>query len=52
MLVVITTIPLLLWQGVRGAALIWASLLILLVVWRHRGNIGRMIKGSEEKVPT
>jgi glycerol-3-phosphate acyltransferase PlsY len=24
----------------------------VVVVWRHRGNIQRMVSGSEEKVPT
>ena len=27
------------------------GLIIALVVWRHRGNIKRMVSGSEEKVP-
>jgi acyl phosphate:glycerol-3-phosphate acyltransferase len=45
------TLPLALWRGVEGLALLWLGIMILLVVWRHRGNIGRMIKGSEQKVP-
>jgi glycerol-3-phosphate acyltransferase PlsY len=28
------------------------ALMIALGVWRHRGNIRRMVSGSEEKVPT
>jgi glycerol-3-phosphate acyltransferase PlsY len=40
------------WQGVSGLALVWVVLIIALVVWRHRGNIKRMVSGSEEKVPT
>ena len=52
LLLVVITIPLLIWAGVSGAALIWAGLIILLIVWRHRGNIGRMIRGREEKVTT
>ncbi|MGC2240738.1 MAG: glycerol-3-phosphate 1-O-acyltransferase PlsY [Acidimicrobiia bacterium] len=52
MLVVAMTIPLFLWRGVTGMALVWVALMILIVVWRHRGNIGRMVSGSEEKVPT
>jgi glycerol-3-phosphate acyltransferase PlsY len=52
MVIVVITIPLLLWQGVTGLALVWVSLIIALVVWRHRGNIKRMAAGREEKVPT
>lgn len=52
LVLVVITIPLLIWSGVTGAALIWAALIILLIVWRHRGNIGRMIRGREEKVTT
>ena len=52
MLLVVITPPLLIWRGVRGVSLIWVFLIIGLVVWRHRGNIQRMIRGREEKVPT
>jgi glycerol-3-phosphate acyltransferase PlsY len=52
MLLVLLTPPLLYWQGVRGWAWVWLGLTIALVVWRHRGNIERMYRGSEEKVPT
>jgi glycerol-3-phosphate acyltransferase PlsY len=52
LLLAVITIPLLIWSGVTGAALIWAALIILLIVWRHRGNIGRMIRGREQKVTT
>lgn len=52
MVIVVITIPLLMWQGVAGLSLLWAGLMILVVVWRHRGNIQRMVSGSEEKVPT
>lgn len=52
MVIVVITIPMLLWQGVRGLSLLWVALIIALVVWRHRGNIRRMVSGSEEKVPT
>ena len=50
MAAVMATIPLALWQGVRGVALVWLALTIALVVWRHRSNIARMIRGSEQKV--
>lgn len=52
MLLVVITLPLLAWRGVSGMGLVWVALMIALVVWRHRGNIQRMIRGAEEKVPT
>jgi glycerol-3-phosphate acyltransferase PlsY len=52
MVIVFITIPMLMWQGVAGLSLLWAGLMIVVVVWRHRGNIQRMVSGSEEKVPT
>ena len=52
MVIVVITIPLLIWQGVSGLSLLWVALIIALVVWRHRGNIKRMVSGSEEKVTT
>ncbi|HYJ24750.1 MAG TPA: glycerol-3-phosphate 1-O-acyltransferase PlsY [Acidimicrobiia bacterium] len=52
MVIVVITVPLLIWQGVTGLSLVWVALIIALVVWRHRGNIKRMVSGSEEKVPT
>jgi acyl phosphate:glycerol-3-phosphate acyltransferase len=52
MVIVVITVPLLIWQGVTGLSLVWVALIIALVVWRHRGNIKRMVSGSEEKVST
>ena len=52
MVIVVITIPILIWQGVSGLSLVWVALIIALVVWRHRGNIRRMVSGSEERVPT
>jgi acyl phosphate:glycerol-3-phosphate acyltransferase len=52
MVIVVITIPILIWQGVTGLSLVWVALIIALVVWRHRGNIKRMLSGSEERVPT
>jgi len=52
MLLIVITVPLLIWQDVPSESLIWAGAIILLIVWRHKGNIGRMIKGREEKVST
>lgn len=52
LIVVFASVPLALWQGVGGLALVWLLATIALVVWRHRGNIQRMIRGSEQKVST
>ena len=47
------TIPLAIWiYDLSGMGLVWTGLTIALVVWRHKANIGRMVKGSEQKVPT
>jgi glycerol-3-phosphate acyltransferase PlsY len=51
LILTVATVPLAIWQGVEGLGLLWLALMILLVLWRHRGNIGRMIRGSEQKVP-
>ena len=51
MLLVVVTLPLLIWRGVTGLGLVWFGLIIALVVWRHRGNIERMLAGNEQKVP-
>jgi glycerol-3-phosphate acyltransferase PlsY len=50
MTVAAITIPLAVWQGVRGLSLVWMAATIALVVWRHRSNIIRMLRGSETKV--
>lgn len=50
MVILVITIPLLVWRGVTGLALVWVGLTILLIVWRHRGNIRRMVAGSEQRV--
>jgi glycerol-3-phosphate acyltransferase PlsY len=52
MIIVVITVPMLIWQDVPPESLLWAAAIILLVIWRHKGNIGRMIKGTEEKVST
>ncbi|MGD2102553.1 MAG: glycerol-3-phosphate 1-O-acyltransferase PlsY [Acidimicrobiia bacterium] len=52
LILVVASVPLAIWQGVSGMALVWLVATIVLVVWRHRGNILRVIGGSEEKVPT
>jgi len=52
LMVAAATIPLAMWQGASGLALVWLSSTVALVVWRHRANILRMMRGDEEKVPT
>ena len=49
--VMVLTIPLAIWRGVEGLGLVWIGLMLLLVLWRHRGNIRRMFTGTEQKVP-
>lgn len=49
---VLAAIPLALWQGTNGAALAWLAATIALIVLRHAPNIKRMIRGSEQRVPT
>lgn len=38
--------------GARGWSLVWLGAILVLIVWRHRPNIRRMLQGSEQKVPT
>jgi glycerol-3-phosphate acyltransferase PlsY len=50
LVIMVITIPILIWQGVGGASLVWVGLIIALILWRHRGNIQRMVSGREPKV--
>jgi len=52
LVILVITIPILIWQDVKGVSLVWVALLIALIVWRHRGNIQRMVAGREPKVTT
>ena len=52
LVIMVITIPVLIWQGVGGASLVWVALIIALIIWRHRGNIQRMVAGREHKVTT
>jgi glycerol-3-phosphate acyltransferase PlsY len=36
--------------GARGADLWWAGAIVLLVVFRHRGNVARLVSGEERSV--
>jgi glycerol-3-phosphate acyltransferase PlsY len=37
-------------DGVHGWALVWLGAAVVLVMYRHRGNIARLFRGSERKV--
>lgn len=50
LIVVFGTIPLAIWQGVSGMALVWLLVTVVLIVWRHRGNIQKVVRGDEQKV--
>lgn len=50
LVVVSAAIPLLIWQGEPRSALLWVGASLLLVVWRHKGNITRMMDGGDNKV--
>jgi glycerol-3-phosphate acyltransferase PlsY len=50
--VLLATIPLALWQGVRGVSLTWLAAMLILVTYRHRGNISRILRRDEQKVIT
>ncbi|HUF16240.1 MAG TPA: glycerol-3-phosphate 1-O-acyltransferase PlsY [Acidimicrobiia bacterium] len=52
LIVIAFSIPLAIWQGVSGLSLVWLLATIILVVWRHKANIERVLKGSEQRVPT
>ena len=50
--VMAVSVPLAMWQGASGLALLWLGATIALIVWRHRTNIGRVFRGDEQKVAT
>ena len=49
-LVALAAIPAVLLQGAGGWVLVWVAAGVALVVYRHHGNIGRLLKGTERKV--
>ena len=49
---VLSAIPLAAWFGVEGLSLLWLGAIILLILWRHKDNIVRMLRGNEQKVTT
>jgi glycerol-3-phosphate acyltransferase PlsY len=50
--VVVLTMPAAWWSGLRGSSLVVLAATILLVVYRHRGNIERLLGRGERKVVT
>jgi acyl phosphate:glycerol-3-phosphate acyltransferase len=47
---VFVTVPLAWFVGVQGLAFLWFSLIVVLIIFRHKDNISRLIRGSEQKV--
>ena len=50
LVVVLLTLPLAYWQGVRWPALGVVVAMLALVTFRHRGNISRIFRRAEQKV--
>ncbi|MFP3913410.1 MAG: glycerol-3-phosphate 1-O-acyltransferase PlsY [Actinomycetota bacterium] len=46
----IAAVPVAMWQGVEGTALVVIGAMFLLVVLRHRTNIARLVAGEEHSV--
>jgi glycerol-3-phosphate acyltransferase PlsY len=49
-LVALAAVPAALIQGAGGWVLVWLGVGVVLVVYRHHGNIERLFKGTERKV--
>lgn len=45
-------VPLAYLFGAGGWSLGWLGAILVLIIWRHRPNIQRMLQGSEQRVPT
>lgn len=45
--VVLLSLPGVWLVGYEGWALLWAGLMVALIVWRHRSNIARLVRGEE-----
>lgn len=50
LVVTVASIPILIWQGVSGWGLVWFGIMLGLVIYRHRGNISRIMKRREQTV--
>ena len=49
---VLSSVPLAAVSGVLGWALVWVGMIVVLIIYRHRSNIIRLLGGSEHKVVT
>jgi glycerol-3-phosphate acyltransferase PlsY len=44
-------LPLVVWKTTASGVLaVWATLIFVLIVWRHRENIQRLVKGTETRI--
>ena len=50
LLVVVLAIPTLWFLGASGWTMIWVGITLALIVYRHKGNISRLLAGRERKV--
>ena len=48
--VMVLTVPAAWLEGIGSAALLWLLAMVVLVTYRHRGNIGRLLGSGEQKV--
>jgi glycerol-3-phosphate acyltransferase PlsY len=48
--VALAAIPAAILEGARGWVLVWLTAGVVLIVYRHHGNISRLLKGAERKV--
>lgn len=50
LLVLALALPALWFFGATGWTMVWIALTLVLIVYRHKGNIGRLLAGRERKV--
>ena len=46
----VLAVPAAWYEGIETAGLLWMAATVLLVAYRHRGNIGRLLRSGERKV--
>lgn len=46
----VASVPVAMWRGVTGLPLLLLGAMFLLVVWRHKHNIGRLVAGEERSL--
>lgn len=52
LVVVVLVLPALWFSGITGWPMVWVTTMMALVVYRHKPNIQRMLKGGDRKVVT